>query len=1336
MSAEISIFETFEQELEPNKSQKQLEYEELEKNSKIGGDHIWSMFEMDEFAGMNKKPDSTLPSILLKYVSNYCMPIMAGPDYSGYSVSVQSDTIIKTILNDKLYIVPVDEQFKVIGIKIPSLFLKSYNNYALVHYDHVSDRDISLSGRYGLVDLQTGKFTQQRESFTHPGLPNIGEDKVMFKSDEHTMKTCSLLIDYIDFIERYYHVNYPLLRYDLFKPDVTGTTIDDWQIINGRLSVIKPGKTAPVDMFVDFSKDLLNILKDAQNSTFGESYYLDILYMLEANKLDRLYNQAKALGATDKSILDQVKEAKQTIETQRDFQRKINEGHRIQLDIIKKKSIAQDKFGETNLLALNEKQKKIVDLEFKKLESKNTESGEKNRKLFYKLREAMTNQTPDELRRLLKEVERTNNGLEKDELLSGGVCPHTYQYAKKMSENFARASAMTELREFLINNYSLPADSAGYYCKICGEMLTEFDTTSVMKFNTDRGVQEDSPIQTMIWKEAMYIVSANVRFLTPMPVKPLVNSLAAGLKDIISHEEAKLYRSKTNLGDSIKDVLNLYSAVYIYAALCALMLQNPGKMMFAREPPAERRQFDNRNERGERNERNVNTKDDDQKEKEEKADDDQKENPKGEPAQNQKDAEKGDKSKNDTNQKEEPNQKENQKEPSSDADDENEDPIQSEYFKPKLNKSNAKLAAGTKRRRLKYVRGGKVVTDAKVAEKFYLTTALKLILLSKETIISRLPNMSVDVIKQIFIKNAYTWASKHARPIQIDDNAEKSTSENPIYTDMFYRYLYYAKKISGKPTIKMSDVDQIINKDEKTAIADTKNDIILYSNVVAPKPWKFGRDEFDQYTYESLLSMLDYYKDLVYTKSRVPRHVQVSEYLDKYKHLAEIEKKLDLEFKKSKLRPNVEIKIDMPASKYNLFAPARLDIARHYCADGATHKVGSYIYTDGKKETEIALKDILKWLTDNNTEKLEEFRKLRVIDEKCEKCNQHIRRAKSLKTSDKALAKLFGGIDDVLAFYQYYETRCPKGSLHDIQNNVCSKCSFNTEFVKSKDTKFYEKFKADFVKVQREKQSLAIKSLAAISEEAKRDKPKPSNLEYQYSLKKTAEWSQLSGLKYNLIVNIGLYENVKYVDIETAKINPSKNTTPIASRAMRLKGHIHSILRDYALILNHDNVVDLPFELKEVLDLQKKIDIKGLANSMPVIDDFNKLDTEHSSLTLENYINFLQEYLADIFVKIHSESAEKYKTLANGLIKLFSNRIIEREKFVSKPEPVFMKKEITTLEDNSEDEVGVSGDEWATRMDQSGSEVEEGEDAVETYENEISFEGFDVENADDIWENE
>jgi hypothetical protein len=1324
MLEEITVFEIPEEEVTVNKSQKQLEYEELEKKSKLNKHHFSTLYEMEELVEKKQRPKSSLISIMLKWVLQFCMPILPTDDKSEeYSISLQNETYIYGIRNNKYISIPSGQQYKIIGIRLPPIFIRFYNRYMLSQQDYISDNQLIQSGHYGLFDFQTLKFTQQRGSFVHPGIPTIAFEtaetkdsyeqsrNIIFKDDESTSKILDQLLDYIDYTEKYYSVNFPVIKYDMFGKELEGEPMEKWYVVNGH--VVENPKTAknePDLLFQNFSDKMLEMLNSVQRSNFGNSFYYDIMYMLEKNKLIHVYNLGNKIGIDNSSFKKEFAERKEQIEYQEAFEKQVQEGFNNQLVLTKRKNIAFEKYGIYDLAKLDSKQKSVVDLEFKKLENISNETGLSVRKLFFKLQKSFGDAEPENIHKILVEIEKVIKAtdLNSTKLLEGGVCPHTYHYGKKLYENFGKPWVGNTLRDLMINDFALPVDTQGYFCKICGEKIGEPDNTSVMRFFGERSNNEEDPVQIMIWKEAMYIISSNVRFLTPIPIKPLVSSLASGLRNVIVEEESKLYRSKTNTGESIKDMLNLYAAIYIYAALCALMISNPGKMMFARDKP-------------ENNERPRNK-------------------PKSEFFDKSKDS--AIKLEDDTD-----------ADKADDADDESNEP-KSEF----LEESNIKTAAGNVRRKRKYryVKGGRVVTDIKVAEKFYLNTALKLILLTKETIISRLRNFNVDLIKQIFLKTAYTWAVKHAKPIKVG-NEVQLTRQNFIVIEPFYTYTYYMKRLGHNhgtdkfAANKFDDIKGVLGRDEEKITKDMSVDINIYETVRAPSQWHMKKSSlskdteftklYDTYTYLSYMSYLEYQQQKIYQKSFIPRHVQVVEYFDKYANIKDLERQVYYRVAVNNVRSILEIKLNNDlVSKYNNFAPNRLDLAQHYCSSGELHKAGSFIYTDGKKEIEITKKDIVDWLKDNNEEKLATFAKLKLINERCSKCKNTIRDASSNTKSDKSLVTMFKALDDILAFYQYYETRCPKGNLHDIVDNVCSVCQFNTEFKKTKDAEYYKKYVSQFNKIQNEKQSLSIKSLEIIKDEniAVHDPHTEKTTEvFQYSLKKTAEWSQVSETKYNILVNIGLYEGHKYSDIETSKVNPSKSDDRPFLRALKLKGYIHWALRDYSYILNHENTTDMRLELRDIIDAQKKIDITNLHNSMPVIIDFEQLDKKMKfSLSITDYVNFLQEYLASFVLRIMSDSSEKYKTMAKLLVKYFTSGIIEQEKLMSKPAPIINKIDITTGENGSEDESGVSGDDWAGHnSDKSESEFEE-ENAVETYDNDLDQEGFDVEDAGAIWENE
>ena len=661
----------------------------------------------------------------------------------------------------------------------------------------------------------------------------------------------------------------------------------------------------------------------------------------------------------------------------------------------------------------------------------------------------------------------------------------------------------------------------------------------------------------------------------------------------------------------------------------------------------------------------------------------------------------------------------------------------------------------SKKRHPKYIKGGTSTNDVKLAEKIYLNIALKLILLSKETIITRLKNMSIDIIKQIFIKNAYTWALNHAKPINVADNDVNKNIQNQILNDPFCEYTYVVKRISKAyggdkyAPYKMDDIKAILNRTEDEINNDMKDDISPFDTIQPPSKWSINKgrkDEkfnimFNQYTHESYMSFLEYQKNNLFQKSFVPRHIQFTEYLEKWKPLYELEQEILKYSRKIKIRPNIKIELlNNIRSKYNNFSPEKINLSQHFCPTGENHKIGSYIYSDGKKEYEFTQKEIVGWLEKRNEEKLNLYDNLKLVDEKCERCKNLIRNIKSSDKNDESLSVVFKKIDDILAFYQYFETRCPKNNLHEFQNNTCSKCGMQTDYVKKNNEEYYSKYLSVFNQIQLKKQSIAINSLNLIKQENenKYKEERENKVEYKYSLKNTAEWSQITETKYNIIANIGLFEGYKYEDIENSKVNPSKNDNITSNRAIKLKGYIYDLLRKYNVVLGHDKIVDLPLEIKELLDSQKKIEIKNLQESLPKLDDFNELDNKYKNkLSLTDYINFLQEYLASIIVRISKESESKYKILSSGLVKYFTNIILSNEKLFSVPEYILANKvDISTLEDESDQDVnGVSEDEWADKVSEYSAEPRaDEEDEVETYDNGLDNDGYDVENERDVWE--
>lgn len=1192
---EITVFDVPDKDIIVSKSQKQKLYEDLEKENVFSKLYVWTLFHLDEYNESQTIPISSINSILIKYILKYCTPII-----SDDGISVEFDTDLLAIQNGKPINIPAGKQFKVKSIRVDSL-IKKYPKNVLAFYDYIKDYDLAQSGHYGVIDHQTDVFTQQRNIFHHIG-------KLLLSSFHITDKSAvpTKLVEYIEMIYRYYQNNFPTIRYEI-EANPIDAAIDKWKLSFSN----------------NFDVAIMTKLKEILS--FGAAN-IDIISTLERESIYKLYNIGRILGISDPAFKKQFEIVKNKILKNKELMKQINIGYTSQLRLVQMRSIAEDKYGESDLSKLTKKQLEVINLTLKKMSVKDSDK-------FDKLLTATMETDSSHLAKEIKNVEKmfTSKQLNGETLIGSSSCPHVYHYAVKTLELFNQPSLGTAIREFLIDKFALPEDPAGFFCKICGAKLAESDRTAAIGFTGDySSADTDDPLQTMIWKEALYIVTHYVRFVSPVPTKPLVNSLAKGLREVVSYEESKLMKSKTNTGENIKDTTNLFATMYIYASLCALMIANPGKLVFAFE-------------------------------------------------------------------------------------------------------SNAKKGGSQRlKTKLKYKYGGTVTTNQKVAEKFYLTTALKLIILTKETLISRIKNIDLDYIKQFFVKSAYTWAIKHARPIQVSSADSWKNKEVPVYTNPFYMYTYIVKKVLDKNAPKdLLDINKIIGMNDAEVLSAIKNSKSPFEKVTVPD---FGKTPLDVYRFKSYERELEYRKEQIYKKTAVPRHVQFTEFIEKYKEIYSIQNELELHKRISNARPNLNIVIYVDLlAKLNNFSPRLIDLTQYYCNNGEHHKTGNYVYSDGKSSLELSKKDIVEWLTSNNTVQLEKFAKMYIIDERCEKCKKLIYTNDGTK-SVNSIKKAFSKLDNIYAFYTYYDTRCPKGGLHDISGDKCKSCGFKTSYVVDNNEEYYDKYESVFHKIQLEKKKLAsntLEQMQHLTEYVKED----VSIEYHYSLKNTAEWSQLSGIKYNILVNIGLSEKNKFAEIEQSKINPSKTKKPSMTRAIRLKGYIKSIMRSLNNITRHDVIVDLHPMLKSILNEQRKSsEVKKISDIIPNLSDFTFDDEKHSKLPIENYINFLQEYLAEIFIKLEN-IPEKYKVLSKGLISYFLDTILESEKMLSKVDPVFTRIDEAT--DNESDE----SNEWETRiLDKSESEGTDSDtkeqNEVETYENEIDTEGYDVENADEIWETE
>jgi hypothetical protein len=1188
----ITIFDTANAEPTQNKTSRQLEYEALAKAAVLPAHNYRILYDMAVTAETVQVPNTTILSIMLKYLCRYVECIVA-PDVFG--IVIQCDYPLSIWRDGRREMWPSGKQIKVAGLVCGDL-VYAYNRAYLRHYDYVNQVQLLSSGLYGLHDT-TPRFTQQRPGFARPNY-NI---RYMFDDEANAETIIYKMVERLRQSIEYFNANSHMLT-----------------MYADRSANRSSQPASARDYPLGYNKKILAMLDNLQYARFGDKFYFDALFNLDRGGLINLYHTAEVLGVDCDAFKKEYAEKKRTIQEHRQFMQEVSKSYINTTNEAIKRIIALDKYNTDSLDSLDKQQRKAVELEFARRSIAPTENLDLKRAFAAMIDAQVKSFTV--LKQAVAKVEAAGE-IPPDllALLPSGDCPHIFYRCKMILADPANPQ---HVRSYLIGKYAMPADSTGYYCKICGGKLAELDNATQISFAESASLTiSDDPLQTAIYKETNFIINSVVRFRDLMPIKPLVSSIAAGLRGPLSVEETKLYRSKTAAADSINDTLNLYINIYIYAALCALMINNPGKIMFAREKQA-----------------------------------------------------------------------------------------------PRTGGGRHRAGHTRPTNGYKYVSGGSVQPlDAKKAEALIVRQALTLLLGSKEIIISKLKNMSIALIKSIF-GAAYKWALSHIKPIAVTEEQAYVYKE----MDMIYDYAFLFKKASGVK-LKYTDTEKILGRDKHQIETDRAKDILQYDTL--PLADEIELDTKTpagavkalglKYVTDSYNYIANYMRLHIYMQNVVPLHPQVAEFRERYAYLADLQAAALIRVKILKLRPALLLDFDVK----NLNDFSKINMAQHYCPDGSLHKIGAYVYAKravqggrarrgGNEPLCYTKKEIVEWLATGNKEKLAELASMRVIDEKCEKCSQLLRNIPR-DTSNKAMVKLFNAQDNESAFYQYFDSRCPLGNLHEIKDNQCVKCGL----VSGKHSpEYYAKYLPVFHNIQKEKVKISIESL--------KQKPpaavKTISLDWKPSLKYTSELSQLSGVNYNIIINIGLTENVKWPEIEQSKINPSKLPYSFKARSLKFKSHILNLVRMFNMIKNHRNIVELPGDLKEVFG---KTDLDALYAKVTVADFVDQEDKYRYALQPEHYCNFLQEFLAKFIIDICVGDVKK------KLMECIMNQIIDIERKFSKADPFFFKPDVTSVEN-------ATSSESEKDANDAPADSSDDEEAADGFNND----GYDVEKADEVWE--
>lgn len=206
-----------------------------------------------------------------------------------------------------------------------------------------------------------------------------------------------------------------------------------------------------------------------------------------------------------------------------------------------------------------------------------------------------------------------------------------------------------------------------------------------------------------------------------------------------------------------------------------------------------------------------------------------------------------------------------------------------------------------------------------------------------------------------------------------------------------------------------------------------------------------------------------------------------------------------------------------------------------YCVDtGIPHKFWGVIWKNGEKTT----KKPLEWEKRKNNYPVKEF---------CIHCEYELHQTfpeKTIKEMNEKIRLIRIEKDDINAFYQYYESRCPDNIFHRFKQdrNICEYCGVSVASIVEMDKTYYTKKSEEWKKQKQQLNEAKQMKLSSVMKQVEPEKKKESVVlsKYSESIEELLELVKWSKLSQNFFMNLGLMENVTIYDIEHGLANPRK----------------------------------------------------------------------------------------------------------------------------------------------------------------------------------------------------
>jgi hypothetical protein len=299
------------------------------------------------------------------------------------------------------------------------------------------------------------------------------------------------------------------------------------------------------------------------------------------------------------------------------------------------------------------------------------------------------------------------------------------------------------------------------------------------------------------------------------------------------------------------------------------------------------------------------------------------------------------------------------------------------------------------------------------------------------------------------------------------------------------------------------------------------------------------------------------------------------------------------------------------------------------------------------------------------------------------------------KKNNQSIQKKLNEKNKLIIFYDYYESICPKGELHQFKSNNqkdnnCIKCGINDVIRNSLSKVFYNKYISTYTKTKEKKQEILNEfitnhSKISISNSENIKYKKEVIKKWSFSTDFIKKLSNIFNINYNIWSNLGSSYKYDFEQIEKKKINPINdisNIYDIKFRCSTVKSYIKFMPIILNTILNYNIINFVPYDLKKILDKNKVLNMDKKINLSSFIKNFNKEYSEYSLVEkpeiLYNYLlNNLSKYLMDLYNELNKNKVN----ISREIISYIIDSIIQSEKNFSKIDINKYKTTINKIDD-------------------------------------------------------